>query len=85
MQRTLSPSNNVDKAPPASQTLAEQSTVRKEADQYFLSIIHGGGVDQATYEDFRWQLARHVGCSVEGLDEVLARFMLKFNMRSVDP
>ncbi len=85
MHRTLSPSSHAHGAPTASQTLAEQTRARKNTEQYFLDVIHNGGVDQAAYEDFRWQLAKHVGCSVEGLDEALARFMLKFNMRSIAP
>ncbi len=51
----------------------------------YKEIICRAGIDPEAYEEMRWLLARRVGCSVEAMDEVLARCILQFNLHGCAP
>lgn len=38
-------------------------------------ILRDHGIDLERYDDMRWKLAWHAGCSIERLDEVVAHFL----------
>ncbi len=82
MQRNFSPVSKLPASTPKEETYAEHIQAQAEANQHCRDVIARHGVDLALYEDFRWHLARHAGCSVERLDEVLARFLQTFDLHS---